>query len=148
MSSVREQLVAYAVTALNTGRPTGVPAARRHPGEVDEALTLPSCRLALLREALTPVAGRAGPLRQRSLTVVLHWRFAGAGAVSPDAAADVALNWATSRLDGSTLGGLALDVQESEVGWEFHQGEVPVVRIAQSFEIAYTTRVGDAEQRV
>lgn len=148
MSSVREQVLAAVMTALNTGRPMGVPAAERTRVLALEAASLPSIVLVPRRESVEAKGGRFGPLVERRLTIELEHRAAGGSGLAADQAADALLSWPVKALCGNTLGGLVNDVRETGTEWQYADGEEPFVLASQSFEVAYTTRVADADQRV
>ena len=147
MSSVREQVLTAVMAALNTGRPSGVPAAERTRVIALEAGQLPSSVLVPRRESVEQRGGRFGPLVERRLTVEIEHRAFGGSGVAVDQAADALLSWPVKALCGNTLGGLAAEIRESGTEWQYAEGEKPFVLAVQSFEIAYTTRVADAEQR-
>lgn len=148
MSSVREQVIAAVMTALNTGRPGGVPATERTRMLALEASQLPSTVLVPRRESVQFKGGRWSPLVERTLTVELEHRALGSAGVTPDQAADAQLSWPVKALCGNTLGGLAMEIRETGTEWGYSDEGQPGVLASQSFEIAYTTRVADADQRV
>lgn len=147
MSSVREQVLQAVMAALNTGRPAGVPAVERTRVIALEASQLPSTVLVPRRESVEKTGGRFGPLVSRRLSLELEHRAAGGASLPPDQAVDALLAWPVKALCASTLGGLAIEINESGTEWHYADGEAPFVLAVQTFEIAYTTRVSDAEQR-
>lgn len=148
MSSIREQVLVAVMAALNGGgKPAGVPAAERTRVIALEVSQLPSIVLVPRRESVDVQGGRLGPLVQRRLSVELEHRAAGGAGVPADQAADALLSWPVKALCGNTLGGLAIEIRESGTEWQYADGEAPFVLATQTFEVAYTTRVADAEQR-
>jgi hypothetical protein len=149
VSSVREQILTAVMAALNdAGRPVGVPAAERTRVLALEVAGLPSTVLVPRRESVQFKGGRWSPLVERTLTIELEHRAAGGSGVTSEQAADALLSWPVKALCGNTLGGLAMEIRESGTEWQYADGEEPFVLASQSFEIAYTTRVADADQRV
>lgn len=151
MSSIREQLILAAVAALVASPPAGVPAVDRSRGYALEVANLPSGVVVPLKEEVDVVGGLGGPIVKRRLRVAIVWRgfrAASPATAGPDTALDAALNWGVKTLVGSNLGGLAMYLEEVSTSWEYEQGEKFFCKAVQEFEVHYTTRVADAEQRV
>ena len=156
MSSIREQIILAAVLALNTGAPSGVPAVDRTRGFALEPNNLPSGVLVPVKEWKSRIGKPAGPIVQRRLRLAIIWRAmrpATPATAGADTGCDVMLNWGTKALADNTLGGLAFNLEEAEgqepaTTWEYEQGEKLFCKATQEFDVYYTTRVADAEQRV
>ncbi|HLE61034.1 MAG TPA: hypothetical protein VI700_05815 [Thermoanaerobaculaceae bacterium] len=151
MSSIREQIVVAAIAALNSGRPATVPAIERFRGLDVEPSQLPSGTLVEGKEHIQRSKNKFSPLVDRAFRFALKWRAArpaGDASAGPGTAIDPMLNWATATLPRNTFGGLALDVEEVSILWTPQQGEKFFMLAVQEFELTYTTRVNDAEQRV
>ena len=153
MSTIREQLVAAAVTAIATGAPPGVPAPVRTRLDSPAADQLPVLTVYQAAETVETMrdykAGGAsrGPVVRRSVLLnVEALTKAGAGE-EPDKAADPILAWATKALGAAgTFDGLA-NHPADEVGtkFEYEQGESSFCRATMTFRIQYQSRADDAE---
>ena len=154
MSTIREQLVAAAVSALATGAPPGVPAPVRTRLDSPSTNQLPALTVYQAAETVEPMrdyrAGRTsrGPVLRRSLLInVEAVTMAGLGQ-EPDKAADPILAWATKALAAAgTFDGLANDPAD-EIGtkFEYEQGETSFCRSTMTFRIQYQSRTDDAEE--
>ncbi len=156
MNTIREDIVAFAVAALATDAPPGVPVPIRTRIDSPSADQLPAFTVYQAAETVEPMhdprLGRAarGPLVRRSVLLNVEViTKAGAGA-EPDKAADPILSWATKAM-GAAAGfdGLA-NHPADEVGtkFEYEQGETSFCRATMTFRIQYQSRVDDAEQAV
>ncbi len=152
MSTVRETVLETILAAYNTGQPSGVPAAERARAIALEPEQLPATVLVPVKETVEPAKGRFGPLVARSFRVQLWHRTAAATGVSADQAAEPLLAWGVKALcgqrPGTTLGNLVIEIREHDVEWSFFEGEVQTLLAVHTFDVSYTTRVNDAEQRV
>jgi hypothetical protein len=82
----------------------------------------------------------AAPLTERHLTLELECRAQGSSGVSPDAALDPILVWATQQvLADDRFGGLANGVEEGKTAWSSREGNVPVAAAKLSFTVRYRT---------
>lgn len=152
MSTIREQIVAAALTALNTSRPAGVPnVVERSRLFAIETSSLPAMTIYPLRDAVFDVGGRRGPKVRRELTLLVECRAKGQvtpTVVSSDAAADPLCAWAVAALCDNDLGGLANDISETETNFEYDQateGQVCMATVA--FQIDYESLAANAESR-
>ena len=146
--TIREQILKAMLGALNTGAPSGVPVVQRLRATNIEPADLPDGVLVPGPEAAKRVHERTGALVERSLTVFLTWRAAGDATKGPDEATDPLFAWGTKALAGNRLGGLVISVEETGVPrWDFSSKDRFYVSVPQQFEVTYTTRIGDAEQR-
>lgn len=152
MSTIREQIVSAALTALNTSRPAGVPnvVERSRLFAIDTS-SLPAMTIYPNRDAVFDVGGRRGPKVRRVLTLLVECRAKGQlvpTPVSSDAATDPLCAWAVKTLCDNSLGGLANDISESETTFEYDQateGQVCVATVA--FQIDYESLAANAESR-
>lgn len=113
MSSITEQLVVAAITALNTNRPGGVPEFER-ARTIDLANEdLPVAIVYSPDERSEPVH-KHHPLAKREMALVIEYFFAGTETVSADSASDATKVWIVKALVGSPtrLGGLATAIVE------------------------------------
>jgi len=154
MSTIREEIVAAAVTALATGVPPGVPAPVRTRLDSPSADQLPA--LTVYQAAETVEAMRdlkaggvsRGPVVRRSVLLNIEVLTKAGTGEEPDKAADPILAWATKALGAvGTLGGLA-NHPADEVGtkFEYEQAEASFCRSTMTFRIQYQSRADDAEQ--
>ena len=153
MSSIREQIVAAAVVALNTGRPADVPEFVRTRVEDLRATQLPANDIhpAQPRIAGPGPGGANSPLVRRAITLRVRMSAgpnAGLG-LAPDQAADPSYVWAVKVLSGNRFGGLATGTLEvdppDEGGFTFrYVDDVPVCEIVADFEVQYQTKTNDA----
>lgn len=142
MSSVRNQILDAVVTALNTDRPAGIPAARRrriHPYEMED---VPAIDVVPVEESVEGIGGRLAVNANRRLQFAVRCWAAGD---APEVAADALLLWAVKALDGNRLGGLVESLFEVRTGWVFDVGDT-VVGVAETVFLAeYATRRGSAD---
>jgi hypothetical protein len=154
MSTIREQIVAAAVTALATGAPPGVPAPVRTRLDSPSADQLPALTVYQAAETVETMrdfkAGGAsrGPIVRRYVLLNVEVLTKASAGEEPDKAADRILAWATKALGAAgTLGGLA-NHPADEVGtkFEYEQAETSFCRSTMTFRIQYQSRADDAEQ--
>jgi hypothetical protein len=154
VSTIRERIVASAVTALTSGAPPGVPAPVRTRIDSPNADQLPALTVYQASETVEPMhdyrAGRAsrGPIVKRSILLNVEVLTKAVSGGEPDKAADPILAWATKALAaGGTFDGLANNPAD-EVGtkFEYEQAETSFCRATMSFRIQYQSRADDAEQ--
>ena len=130
------------MTAVNTGTPNGVPQAVRTLMQPSEQSQLPTITVFPFREEIDDksATGRWGPLVTRNLFL----RFVAYASGDPaDQALDPIIEW-LSKLGGSQLGGLANNVAEAELVWQYDEGNYAVAAVAMDFRIEYQTERGDS----
>jgi len=154
MSTIREQIVAAAVTALATGAPPGVPVPVRTRLDSPSTDQLPALTVYQAAETVETMrdfkAGGAsrGPIVRRSVLLSVEVLTTTGAADEPDKAADPILAWATKSLGAAgTFNGLANHLAD-EVGtkFEYEQAETSFCRSTMTFRIQYQSRADDAEQ--
>jgi hypothetical protein len=154
MSTIREQIVAAAVTALNTGRPSGVPEFVRTRVDSPSADQLPADTVYQAEETVETLhnykegRGSRGPVVKRFLLLKVEVVTKSGVGTEPDKAADPALAWASKALAAAgSLGNLAIRAPD-ELGtkFEYEQGETSFCRATQMFRYQYQSRADDAEQ--
>ena len=139
--SVREQIIAACLGALNAGRPDNVPEIKRRriePYTLDE---LPAIDVKRVREEIEyEKLGKWAPMRRRVLTLRFNVSTAG-----PDEGDDPMLVWITSRLDGQQIGapGLVEDVIPTLDEWTYSALDQPYNVAHRDFRFHYHTVVGD-----
>ena len=154
MSTIREEIVAAAVTALATGAPPGVPAPVRTRLDSPSADQLPA--LTVYQAAETVEAMRElraggvsrGPIVRRSLLLSVEILTKASAGEEPDKAADPILAWATKALFAAgTFNGLT-NHPADEVGtkFEYEQAETSFCRSTMTFRFQYQSRADDAEK--
>ena len=141
MATLRKQIIDACVTALNTGRPTGIPAASRIRQDQFEASTTPSISVYPGDETIEPATNRVSPVVKRSLQVVVEVRIAGN---NPDALLDPAVAWVEKTMSALSSP-LVHDVREVSVTQEFAIGTEPLGLARCSFVVSYQTRRTDPE---
>jgi len=154
VSSIREQIVAAAVTALNTSKPAGVPAPVRTRLDSPGAAQLPAFTVYQVAETVEPMrderAGRTsrGPVVRRTLLLAVEVVTKAGTAEEPDKAADPILVWATKALAaGGTFSGLANNrLDEIGTKFEYEQGETSFCRATMTFRCEYQSSANDADQ--
>ena len=139
MSTLRKQIIDAALVALNTGRPTGVPAATRLRQTEFEASTTPSISIYPGAETIEPATNRYGAAVKRSLQLVVEVRASG---TDPDILMDASVGWAEKAL-ASWTSSLIHDVVEDSVTHEFAIGTVPIGVCRVVFYVRYSTRRTD-----
>ena len=153
MSTIREQIVSAAVTALTTNAPAGVPAPVRTRLDSPVADQLPALTVyqgvetvETMRDAKTGTASR-GPIVRRSLLLSVEVLTKAGSGGEPDKVADPVLAWATKALAAAgTFGGLANHpADEVATKFEYEQAETSFCRATQTFRIEYQTRADDAQ---
>jgi len=153
MSTIREQLVVSAVTALATGTPSGVPAPVRTRLDSPSADQLPALTVYQAAETVETMrdyrAGGTsrGPIVRRSLLLNVEVLTRADEGTEPDKAADPILAWATKALGAAgTMGGLTNQpADEVSTKFEYEQGETSFCRATMTFRIEYQSRADDAE---
>ena len=142
MASIREQIILAAESSLNAGGgPAGltVHRERTRPIEVD---SLPAVMIYAEDDQPKPLAAQnyRAPLTERQLTVGLQCRAQGSSSITPDAALDPVLVWASRRMfSDETFGGLANGVEEIRTVWASREGDLPVAAATTHFTIKYRT---------
>ena len=153
MSTIRERIVAAAVTALATDAPPGVPAPVRTRLDSPSADEIPALTVYQATETVEAMrdlkAGGVsrGPVVRRSVLLIIEVLTKAGAGEEPDKAADPILAWATKALGAAgTLGGLA-NHPADEVGtkFEYEQAETSFCRSTMTFRFQYQSRADDAE---
>lgn len=144
MASRREQIVAAVAAALNTGRPGGIPEARREP--LNPSGSLPAIRVGIApidrqQETVTRGPGRKSPMVQRELVVGVECIAAG----TTTAVLDPLLVWAVRALIDSTLGGLASACEEAGTRWEAEAYDQDYRKATLLLRVLYPTSTHDPE---
>lgn len=141
MSTIRDRIIDGIVAALNTTTPVGVPNVVRTLMSPNETSQLPMVTVFPYREEVDENAtGRWGPIVKRQLFL----RFVAYATGDPaDQALDPIVEW-LSTIGGSQVNGLANDVVEHELTWQYDEGNYEVAAVAMDFRIDYQTLRGDA----
>lgn len=148
MSSLREQILADVNTALNTGRPPGVPAADRSRADDIPETVATAISVRPFRERVERVGSAKGPLAQRQLVIAVDCWASAAGDQPVDQALDPLLEWVTKALGGQTLAGKAHSVEEAEIRWDMARRDGAYVRVPVLVAVRYQTLRNDATARV
>lgn len=145
MATLRERIIAAALTALNTGRPADVPEATRLKTTPYEATQLPAMTIYPVREDVEDVGGRFGPIVKRALTLRIECRATGEPV---DQKLDPLLAWATKALSGNNLGGLVIDIAEIGTEWAVEPAEAVHGIALVDFTALYATKTNDQEAEI
>lgn len=145
MATLRERIIAAALTALNTGRPPGVPEATRLKTTPYEPLQLPAMTIYPVREDVEEVGGRFGPIVSRTLTFRVECRATGEPV---DQKLDPLLAWATKALAGNNLNGLVIDIAEIGTEWAVEPAEAVHGIALVDFTALYATKTNDQEAEI
>lgn len=153
MASIRDQIIAAAITALNTGRPAGIPVAERVRTADLTPAELPAITVYPTHSTPEEIGGGGGPLVRARLAFVVECRAAGTDAIRPDAAVDPLYVWVVQKLanrrlpDG--LGGLLNhDIVEGETSFVYEQGAAPYCLAAVEMTAVHQYLVANPEARV
>lgn len=148
MSSIRSQILAFLVSALNgAGKPSGVTVEKFRLDSL-EPTNLPSLIIYPIQEQVERALPELrSPIVNRVLTVRIECRAVGVSPVTPDEMVDTMLTWVVkSCLADRTLGKLATDTQETLLEWtasgnpdaDYAKGNIELT-------IRYTTKTVDPE---
>ena len=147
MATVRSQIVDAAVALLDgAGKPAGLQTVVRCQ------LTTPNLEggkswifVRSGEDEVRPVIGSKVPIRDHSFDMIVDCIAPGDASTPADKAVDPLVAWCVKQLDGSTLGGLAIWVEERKTVYVYKQGDYPTCRARITFDVRHTTKSGDAE---
>lgn len=136
--SIREQIVKAALAALNA--PVGKPAtAVRSRIDAYSEVEMPAIGIT---PELEDVDRSSKDVAYRKLRLRVGILVKATGAA--DAAADTVIQHViTSLYADESLGGLALQIAEEKLVWEFEPSLNDVCSVQMDFQVAYTTKVAD-----
>jgi hypothetical protein len=147
MSTIREEIIAAVISALNTGRPSGVPAAERARTIALAEDSIPTILVYPGHDTQGAVGGKRGPLKRHDFEIQIEcWAREGSG-LTPDQAVDPYLAWVDRCLDGKTLGGLVEQVLTVETNWGFGQGTFAFCLAAVTLIADFHSRTGEPEEK-
>jgi hypothetical protein len=142
-SSIREQVIVALIAALNTqaSPPAGltIHRERTRPIETD---SLPAIMIYADDDVPKPLAQQVyrAPLTERQLSLAIECRAQGSGSVSPDAALDPVLVFASLAVFADeTFGGLASGVEDGRIAWVSREADVPIAAAKWYVTIKYRT---------
>jgi len=147
MSSLREQAVQAAVTALNTDTPAGVPQTERARTLALDAANLPTIIAYAVKDEAGDVGGRKGPIVARKLRLHFECWAVETEELSADAAVDPLICWVVKALTDSTLGGLLNGLREAETTLVLDREDRAVCYATVVMVADYQCKSGDLEQR-
>lgn len=145
MSSYALQIQAAAIAAYNAVPTNGLPAASDVHWTPDLELAAPTTAIVMGSERVLPEE-RDVPLRRRRLQLDVVHRVRATDVSSAAAVVDPMRIRTIARLVGSTLGGLALDVQEVGTTAKYSE-DSPNAMFIQALDVIYVTRRNDLTQR-
>jgi len=138
------------LAALNApGKPAECPKAKFWVGLQFESKDLPVRQVGWMDESVERAGSEYSPLVQRRVTFVIQDLIAGTGrlGLTPQQIAEDYRAWSVAALATNQFGGLAIDTKEMRTSWDLEQGEEPFARMTHEFEVTYTTKTVNAEQR-
>ena len=133
------------LSALNTDRPTGVPATDTRKGPYSPG-ALPAMRLITgpKEDTTSRLAnGKRGPVATRRCQFLVECLVAG-----DEDDLEPLMAWATKALVPGRLDGLAVAVEETGTVWDLEAVEQDYLRAAVAFAVEYSTPVADQEHNV
>lgn len=143
MSTIREHIAAAMLGLLNTGTPSGVPAATRSRLEQYEASRLPAICLYPTSEDVEMMAGGPfAPVVKRTMIFRVECRAIGDPA---DTALDPLLSWVTKALCGKTISGYGHYCHELDTQWDFAAADKDYGLAAVRLSVQYSTKTDDQE---
>ena len=160
MSSIREQIVAAAFTAISTSPPSGVPTPIRTRVDSPTEDQVPALTLYQHVEAVDSLHGSRegeprprrdrGPVVRRTVVIQLEALVKATETNVADTEVDALLVWGVKAIRGAgNFGGLANQAAD-EMGTEFkyEQYSISVCRATTTFEIEYQSLTDDPESAV
>lgn len=154
MASIREQLMAAIVTALNTDRPGDVPAFIRtridspDPDQLPVNSVYQASETTETQHAAKEGIARRGPLLQRSLEFNIEVITRATGGDEPDKAADPTLVWITKTLGAFPAGrGELANAAPDELGtkFDYERATDSFCRATMGWRVEYQSKTDDAE---
>jgi hypothetical protein len=151
MSTIREQLVAAQVTALNTGRPSGVPEFKRSPFlQIDLSDAAPISAEVYAVDDTEDAVGNMNdsPLQDHDLITFIELRAIGPADAIPEVVLDPTAAWVVKALNGNKFNGLSryTRVVRTQLGRQ-SDVERPTVKMLVAVLTKFQTRAKDAEQK-
>ncbi len=147
MATIREQVIAAAVLALNTGTPVGVPTAERERGVAISETSSAVISVYPLLETVEGVGRPSNPIVRCRLTLSVSCWARGTVSQRPSQAVDPLLAWVVKALGANRYGGLAHDTRRGDLSFKYDHGENPWCQATQEMVIDYQHLVADAEAR-
>lgn len=148
------KIAAAMLAALNdSGRPAGVPLAKRWTGLALEPQDLPARTFGWTEMSVERAGSPTSRLASRAVEFSVQDLVAGTGANGQTAQeiCEACCAWSVMALEGNRYldagEPLAIDTVEVGASWEFEQAEIPVCRCTHRFRVTFTTRANDAELR-
>jgi hypothetical protein len=136
-NSVRDQIIAATIAALNTSTPGGVPAAVRVRMEPYQPSDLPTLTVAPHTDEGSPLkSDRWGPILERLLIMRVSIYVSGA---APDALADPIIVWCEKTLNSNPLGALATDILPGRFEWQYANEDQAYALLLADFHVQYQT---------
>lgn len=147
--TVREAILEAMLSALNTGRPTGVPVVAEGRHRNVQPAQMPAMTLFPVDEQLSPIHSRRSPLVASQMVLVLELWGAGSVARTSSRAIEPMAAWVVRALAGQTLGGLATAVYKRRLRYQYGQsGKTPVCLGRLEVVVEYTSRANNDELAV
>lgn len=149
MSTIRSQIVAAAIAALDTdaedsGKPEGLTVIPRRAGPVKEA-EMPLTMVGRVSEKVTRPAGKLRfPVTERYVEIELdHWVQS-----DTEEPLEPLLAWGTKALQNdSSLSALVIEVEEDSIEWDVEATDTGFARAKQRFTVRFPTKTNDQEMK-
>jgi hypothetical protein len=136
-NSIRDQIIAAAIMALNTGTPSGVPRADRARTEPYQPVDLPAITVFPHTDETTTLKNdRWGPIVDRLCIVRVACYVAGD---PPDALLDPMIVWAEKTLNSNPFGNLASDILPGRFEWQYANEDQKYSLVLADFHVWYQT---------
>lgn len=145
MATIREQILAAMVTALNTGTPVGVPQTERTRRlAVQGTATTNSIVLRPTRSTTEEIGSPNSPITRARMTVEVEMQMAGTVADRPDKLIDPLYEWIVKALVNNRLGGLCHGIDEGESSFQYGaEGQYPNVMLTVEMSVPFSYLAAD-----
>jgi len=145
VATLREQIVAAMLSALNAGTPGGVPATERTRRlAIPESPTLSAIVLRPARMSAEPVHPPGSPLTRGRMVVEIEMHRSGTAVDRPDALVDPLYEWVLKALVNNALGGLCHGIEEGDSTFEYPAtGEYADVKLTTEMIVSFSYRAAD-----
>lgn len=152
MATIRDRIVAAAITTLNTGTPVGVPQAERVRTADIGLEELPSIIVFPTLDVPEPVGSPGIPIVRSRLSLTVELRAAGTALVRPDQALDPLYSWVIRalvrrRLSDGAGGFLNHDTLEGQTTFAYEQGDKPLAFASVELVVSYQHLSNDPDNR-
>lgn len=145
--TIRQTIRNRVIVLLNTDRPADVGEFTKRRYVPGERILEQRCAVFFVAEPAQRLGGRGGPATERKFTLAIQVIDAVEEPEEADDVVEPALAWITSRLDTTTLEGLAHDVEHTGTAWETDSRELLYIAASTTWRVEYQTLRGDLNKR-